>query len=287
MALKHEAYRRAKVLVGRAGFDLTRRHFYSPIPNGVPERVWHERNPMRGITMDLDAQLTWLAERVGPYSSEFQPPIRLTANYTYVYENASFGHGDADTLYAVVRSLKPRRIVELGSGHSSVVIRLALRGNRDEGHDCAYQAYDPYPTDHLAGSDDPLPVVICGSEDLGDDVFGSLGPGDILFVDTTHTVKIGGDVVRIILDGLPLLAPGVFVHIHDVFLPYAYPRAFFTERELYWAEQYMLQAFLAFNASFEPVVGLHALSRDRRAELGRLIPSALAGNPCSFWLRRL
>lgn len=284
MALKQRAFGQAKRLIGRAGFDLTRRHFYSPIPRDIPESTWHSRDPMLGVTMDLDAHLSWLGERVKPYAHEFQPPIDLTPDYTYIYDNESFGHGDADVLYSTIRSLKPRRLVELGSGHSSVVIQLAIGANRGEGHHTDYRVFDPYPTDHLANG---LPVAPVGSEDLGDEVFESLEAGDILFVDTTHTVKIGGDVTRIILGGLPRLAPGVLVHVHDIFLPYSYPRASFTEHEYYWAEQYLLHAFLAFNAEFEPVVALHALARERPEELGALLPSVAVGNPCSFWLQRV
>jgi hypothetical protein len=285
MALKQRAYRQAKSLVGRAGFDLTRRHFYSPIPHEIPEEVWDRRGPLRAVKLDLDGQLAWLKEHVAPTASEFTPPIALSPDYTFVYSNGSFGNGDADVLYGLVRSLKPQRIVELGSGHTSAVIHMALNANHAlDGASTEYVAYDPFPTGILNGA---LPLKPVPAERVPDAVFEQLGDGDVLFVDTTHTVKIASDVVRIVLDALPLLRPGVLVHFHDVFLPYEYPRSFFTEHEFYWAEQYLLQAFLAFNDVFEVKAALHALFRDRSQQLASTIPAvALGGWPGSFWLQR-
>jgi hypothetical protein len=116
--------------------------------------------------------------------------------------------------------------------------------------------------------------------------FEALGEHDVLFVDTTHTVKLGSDVNRIILDVLPELAPGVLVHFHDVFLPYEYPRTF-LERRLYWNEQYLLQAFLAQNPAWEIVLPLHALVRERPEPLSTLVASFHPGSgPSAFWIRR-
>lgn len=243
---------------------------------------------MRGITMDLDAQLGWVTDHVSPSSAEFVPPVQICPGYMFRYANGSFGHGDADVLYGLIRSQKPKRIVELGSGHTSVIIRQALQRNAEEGTSTLYSVFDPYPTDHLAGTPMAFKAKPLAAERLPDDVFEQLEAGDILFVDTTHTVKIGGDVVRIVLESLPLLAPGVLVHFHDVFLPYSYPRAFFEEHEYYWAEQYLVQAFLAYNSDFEVMAGLQALARERSAEFAALVPSmTLPGaNPGSFWIRR-
>lgn len=284
--LKRDAYRMAKRVFARVGFDLTRRHFYSPIPQTLPAD-WDTPRPMRGIRMDLDEQLRWLERSVAPTAHEFIPPVRVAGDYNFVYENGAFGHGDADVLYGVIRNLQPARIVELGSGHSSVVIRLALERNQADGKGCDYRVFDPYPTDHLVGTGaaalnaEPIPA-----EQVPDSVFEELRSGDVLFVDTTHTVKIGNDVLRIVLDALPLLAKGVIVHFHDIFLPYEYPSSFFVDHEFYWAEQYLLQAFLAFNPDFELCACLHALARQRKTELATICPAAAGGNPASLWLRR-
>jgi hypothetical protein len=99
-------------------------------------------------------------------------------------------------------------------------------------------------------------------------------------------VKIGGDVNYLFLEALPALAPGVIVHVHDIFLPWEYPRPWVQEMELYWAEQYLLQAFLAYNPRFEVLLAAHHLSRAEPARLGGVIPSFGPGvAPGAFWLR--
>lgn len=284
---KWRAYSTVKRAFSVGGFNLTRKHFYSPIPDRLPEEVWNVRSPLHGIHMDLDEQLRWIERHVTDFLEEFRPPIPMVGGYTFEYENGFLGQGDADVLYGAVRSYKPRRFVELGSGHTSAVIQHALARNAVEGASCDYRIYDPFPTDYLGTPLATHSVRAVPAENLADSVFSELRAGDVLFVDTTHTVRLGGDVNRIVLDGLPLVVPGVVVHFHDIFLPYHYPRAFFEEHEHHWAEQYLLQAFLAFNEDFEVLAGLHALARDRPVELSRLVPSmGTGGNPASFWLRR-
>jgi hypothetical protein len=123
------------------------------------------------------------------------------------------------------------------------------------------------------------------AEQLPDSVFGQLDGGDVLFVDTTHTVRIGGDVVRIVLEALPLLKPGVLVHFHDIPMPYEYARGL-IDRGFFWAEQYLLQAFLAYNREFQVRAGLRALFMERREAFATVVPSILDGEPVSLWLER-
>jgi hypothetical protein len=124
------------------------------------------------------------------------------------------------------------------------------------------------------------------AQEVAEEVFTALRDGDILFVDTTHTVKIGSDVNRIILRILPLLAPGVIVHFHDICLPYEYPRYLLEDYALYWAEQYLLQAFLSMNPSFEVLYSTDALCRDRRPEAEAVGLAGPSESGSSFWIRR-
>jgi hypothetical protein len=126
------------------------------------------------------------------------------------------------------------------------------------------------------------------AQELAFDRFLELRDGDVLFVDTTHTVKLGSEVNRIVLDVLPRLAPGVAIHFHDIFLPYEYPRAF-VAGGAYLTEQYLLHAYLCENQSYDIGLALHALARDRKSELGRLLNlgSDQGLGPSAFWIRRL
>jgi hypothetical protein len=119
-------------------------------------------------------------------------------------------------------------------------------------------------------------------------VFRELGPQDVLFVDTTHTVKTGGDVNRIVLDVLPALAPGVVVHFHDIWLPYEYHRALTETLGANWSEQYLLQALLSGNPGFAVLLGNAALARDRRSAVQAAFPDWDPENeyPSAFWIRR-
>jgi hypothetical protein len=191
MSLKRQTLNAARRPLQRLGFDLTRRTFYSPIPHDLPDTIWGRRDPLRGIHFDLNEQLDWVTAQVAPYAGEFCPPISLPG-YVFRYANASFGHGDADVLYGAIRSRKPPRIVELGSGNSSVVIRLALQRNLDEDASCDYQAYDPYPNDLLASGPMAMSIHPVAAQQLDEQTVTSLTAGDILFVDTTHTVRTGG-----------------------------------------------------------------------------------------------
>jgi hypothetical protein len=278
-----KAYSLLRRAAERAGFQLVLKTYYSPIPDlaTLPAGIWDEADPMRGIEFDLDAQLARL-DALRALIAEF-----ADAHRAYERANASYPPPDARLLYAMVRDLEPATIVELGSGQTSRVIASACVANAADGVESRFHAFDPFPI----GVDERLPGISSlqrtPAQDVPEEVFSALRAGDILFVDTTHTVKIGSDVNRIILRILPLLAEGVVVHFHDICLPYEYSRYLFEDYALYWGEQYLLQAFLAMNPSFEVMFATDALCRDRRAAVEQI---GLAAGPSesgsSFWIRR-
>jgi hypothetical protein len=187
----------------------------------------------------------------------------------------------------MIRAGRPRRVVELGSGYSTLLIALACARNADDGTATAHEVFDPFPRPHILG--DALAASVLtplSATDVPLEVFATLESGDILFVDTTHTVKLGGDVNHLILDVLPILRSGVIVHFHDIFLPWEYPRQWFEEMHWYWAEQYLLQAFLSMNPSFEVLFATDALCRDRRSEVADVGLAAAGESGSSFWIRR-
>ena len=107
-----------------------------------------------------------------------------------------------------------------------------------------------------------------------------------MFIDSSHTVRFGGDVVHLLCEVVPRLAPGVLVHVHDIYLPYPYPRAWYEQFHWYWAEQYLLQALLAGNRQLEILAAAYALWRERPDGLTRLMPMIDRRHPpVSFWLQ--
>jgi hypothetical protein len=207
----------------------------------------------------------------------------------FFLDNLGYESVDAELLYAMVRAGKPRRLIELGSGYTTLLIAAACRRNAEQGRPTEHVAYDPFPRPHILGDPVPAPTRFeaVGATEIPLDTFRALEAGDILFVDTTHTVKLGSDVNYVVLDVLPALAPGVIVHFHDVFLPWEYPRVWFEEMHYYWAEQYLLQAFLAFNDAFEVLLPAQALAREHPARLAAVVPSFASGvSPAALWMVR-
>ena len=233
----------------------------------IPDAVWERRSELHGIRFDLDAQAALLRE-LAPLGAEL-------AATGYEFANNFYEHVDAEVAYAMVRRLRPARVVELGSGFSTLALRAAL------GDDGVYEGYDPYTRHDFV---DKVPA-----QEVPGEVFARLAAGDVLFVDTTHLVKTGGDVNRIVLDVLPTLAPGVDVHFHDIWLPYEYHRDLVATLGANWSEQYLLQAFLSGNAEWEVLLGNAALARDRRDVVASLFPGwdPEREYPSAFWIRRV
>ena len=274
----------------RAGYDLLRRHYYSPIPDleSLPREVWEQESEMPGVRFDPADGLKFVEAELRQYAGEYSPPMHATGDPRDFYlDNGLYESGDAELLYAMIRRYSPGRVLELGSGMSTLVIADARADNgRADPRD--HVICDPFPQERLRavlGRIGDLRALPATEVPLSE--FQRLEAGDLLFVDTTHTVKIGGEVNRIILELLPLLAPGVIIHVHDIYLPFEYPREYLEERNFFWAEQYLLQAFLEFNERFEILFGVHALARKFPQQLDAMLPSGAAGpHPSAFWLRR-
>ncbi len=274
----------------RLGFDLEVRTFYSPIPDlsMLGDDVFSHRSSLPGIELDLDSQLAYIERELGEFVGEFSPPRSPTADRTeFFLDNGLFQSGDAELLYAVIRRHRPRTVLELGAGFSTLVAAAAVRANRAHGHETRLISCDPYASRQTAATVDGLAELrSVAAERIDEAEFGALGDGDVLFIDSSHTVRVGGDVVHLLCEVVPRLAPGVLVHVHDVYLPYQYPREWFEQLHWYWAEQYLLQALLVDNPRLQVLIAAHALWRERRDGLTHLIPTiGTRHSPLSFWIR--
>jgi len=276
------------------GYELVRKHYYSPIPDlrALNRDVFTRKSALAGVSIDPADGLAFLQRELAPFLNEYRPPVVASSDpRRYYLDNGFYGTVDAEVLYAMVRRFRPNRVLELGSGLSTLVIADARARNHQE-ETAGHVVCDPYPRAELVSALAQVAELRATSAvDLPETEFAQLRSGDLLFVDTTHTVKIGGDVNRILLDIVPTLAPGVLIHIHDIYLPWEYPREFLVERRFFWAEQYLLQAFLAFNDQFETLIGTHALARRYPTEISSLVPSFEPVNrsttpPSAFWMRR-
>jgi hypothetical protein len=254
-------------LARRLGYHLVPATPYSPVPEGLADDVFERASPMPGVDFDVDAQLRFLERELAPFLSE------LLSTPT---ANPFYGPGDAEVAYAMMRWLRPRRVVEIGSGYSTRFLQEALERNGDG---AAHVVVDPF----AGGLPPGVELRRTSAADVDEDL---LKGADLLFIDSTHVLKAGGEVNRLLLETLPALVPGVIVHVHDVFLPYEYPRAI-HEQGAYWQEQYALHALLVCSDAFEVLAGLHALYRQRRERFAQLVNLGdRPALPSAIWLRR-
>jgi hypothetical protein len=294
----------------RLGINLTPNHFYWPVPDvgELEHREWPIYATPPGCNFRMREQLDLSREFGCRYVPELQWNAEPTAD-GYHYHNGYFESCDAEVAYCMVRHWKPRRIIEIGSGYSTRVMAQALKTNfEQDGVAGELITVDPYP-ERLPkdGLGDVVTVLPEHVQRLDLSLFELLGPDDILFIDSSHVVSVGSDVVREYLQILPQLRAGVLVHVHDIFLPSDYPRSAVIDNLWFWSEQYLLQAFLSFNRDFEVLWSASAmqLSHARTLELcfpnwknsyaempfakRRFIPTPDGSRvwPSSFWMRRL
>ena len=188
--------------------------------------------------------------------------------------NVYFPPPDAEALYLVAQIHRPRRWIEIGSGNST---RVARRAILDGGLDTKIISIDPEPRVEVAAFADE--VHRTRLEEYRGDALAQIAAGDVLFIDSSHAVAPGNDVARLFLGLLPALPPGVIVHVHDIFLPYEYPREWIADHG--WNEQYLLHALLSGGRHRILWPGYH-LQRDR-PDLVEKLPFLARGRAQSFW----
>ncbi len=280
----------------RIGVHVTRVGFASPIPDTrdiAARRVWSARSDLHGVDLRETAQIALLRHFHDQYAGEYGDLDGATGpgGTTFRMLNGYYETVDAETLYCFVRDRKPARVIEIGCGNSTVLIARALARNAAEGHAAEYTAVDPFPRPFLhALLTERDRLLAQPVQEVPLETFATLGPGDILFIDSSHVVKTGSDVCYEFLEILPRLRQGVAVHIHDIFLPDEYPRRWLMDAHYFWNEQYLLQAFLAFNSSFRVLWAGRFMHIQHPALLRTAFPSYAehAGDsfPASFWIER-
>lgn len=255
-------------------------HYHEPLVRPSTNGL-RPRRELPAIDFRLDAQLELL--RVLRYGDELEAiPDEFLDRRTPFYRNLAFPPGDAEILYGLVRHFAPQRIVEVGSGESTKFAARALRAN-GRGELLCIEPYE-HPEFEGVGFDVDRRKV----EDVEPERFSQLAAGDILFVDSSHVARAGGDVVHLFTAVLPALASGVIVHVHDIFTPRDYPPEW-LRRRWFWDEQYVLEAMLAASDRYEILLALNLLYHEHRAELDAACPVLARGQdprePGSFWLR--
>jgi hypothetical protein len=266
-------------------------HFYSPIANPAEVyaregAIWQRRDTMPGIDMNVEAQRA-LLRQLAPYTADIAYPVEPTLDPSvYHYNNDQFPCLDAEFLYAALCHFKPKRMIEVGSGFSSLITADVNR--RILGNQLEFTCIEPYPRRFLIDGVGGITRLLCKKvQDVDLALYDSLEAGDILFIDSSHVSKVGSDVNHLFFEVLPRLKPGVMVHVHDISLPDEYPRVWVYQGRN-WNEQYLLRAFLQHNSEWE-IVWMASFMATRYAEEVQQVfprfPRLGAGG--SFWLRKV
>jgi hypothetical protein len=238
------------------------------------------------IIIDTEAQLKQLFALSNSLELEqLLINIGKDANFFYVH-NPNFGAGDAELYYLLIRNKKPKRVIEIGSGYSTQLSLLAIEKNKAEGAACELTCIEPYEMpflDSLHG----LTVIRKQVETISVDFFKTLEVNDILFIDSSHIIRPGNDLLFIYFQILPILKKGVLIHIHDIFTPRHYPQEWLTKKMRFWNEQYLLEAFLYNNSEFKILFALnHLVKTDYSAAKKILIQLKTDSEPSSWWMER-
>ena len=266
-------------------------HFHSPVVNPAEAAPYlareHRRRPeeLPGIALDLP-QMRGLWLRHVRFNRDWPLPPHAMPGHRYGHQDGPFPAGDAIALRIVMHEYRPRRIIEIGSGHSTAcMLDIADHLGLDP---LAITCIDPDPIrlHTLLTAPDRARLTIRAEpiQQVDPDIVDTLEPGDILFIDSTHVLKTGSDVHYELFYLLPRLRPGVLVHIHDIHYPFEYPRAWVLEDNHSWNEAYALRALLMHQQRWQILYWGSALARLHGAEMQSQLPVATTNPGGSIWL---
>ncbi|HEX3894066.1 MAG TPA: class I SAM-dependent methyltransferase [Terracidiphilus sp.] len=292
------------------GVSVTPLHFYFPVPNikSLAGKQWSAPRRCGEFDYRLEEQIERLHREILPFADEWTFAEReVDDRHAFHVNNGFFERVDAEVTHSLIRHRRPRRVIEIGSGHSTLVLAAAMRKNAAEGVEGEFTSIEPHPRgflkDGLAGLTHLIEARV---QDVPLETFRQLEAGDVLFIDSSHVVAMDSDVLYEMLRILPMLTPGVLIHFHDIFAPLDYPEKFVKRNLCFWGEQYMLEAFLSFNRAFKVVWAASAMQQWHAEVLREAFPAwegsfsrmptalrvfapTLDGKnvwPCSFWVER-
>jgi hypothetical protein len=295
---------------GGLGVSVTPSHFYFPVPDlkSFKGKDWSACRPCAAFDLRLDEQIDRLETELMPFAREWTfPEASAGVSHEFHFNNGFFERIDAEVAYSFVRRHRPKRVIEVGSGNTTLVLAAALRKNAAEGYPGDLISIEPHPAGFLKeGVPGLTEIIVQQVQQVPMQLFRTLGANDMLFIDSSHVVSMDSDVLYECLRILAELAPGVIVHFHDIFTPLDYPEKFVMTNLCFWGEQYLLEAFLSFNSAYKVLWSSSAMQQFHPEVLKRgfagwegsfarmparlkvFAPSLDGKNvwPCSFWIER-
>jgi predicted O-methyltransferase YrrM len=252
-------------------FPLTN-HYYEPLFDfrHLKKNLYEDRN-LPGINFNLNKQLNNLSKFV--YANELKE-LNLTKkspNYNFNIKNKFFENGDAEIYYQLIRHIKPRNILEIGSGQSTLIALEAIKKNKNiDKINTKITCVEPYENIWLNRLD--IKILRKKIEDIDKNYYLKLKSGDILFIDSSHMIKPQGDVLKIFFEIIPKLKKGVIIHIHDIFTPKDYPKKWLITENKFWNEQYLVEALMMNKNKYEIYLMLNYLKNNAYKELKKKCP---------------
>ena len=223
-------------------------------------------------------------EDISVYAEEFSPPLNGDKDSPegFFWNNTAFSYSDAMSYYCVLRHIKPSHVLEIGSGFSTLIANEALTKT---GYG-KLTLIEPYPKDFLRDLDAVDRIIESFVQDIPIAELVQLVEGsEVWFIDSTHTVKIGSDCLYIYLKIMPKIKNDIFVHTHDVYLPYGFPKHLALEKQIYWTEQYLLYAYMLDNPKIEVLYGSVFATKTLPDELKNLMGGKYPHGGGSMWYK--
>ncbi len=260
----------------RFGVNITPNHFYSEIADMrhlLEHDYWRKPYSMHGVLgTDIDAQAHFVQQCCEPF-------LDLMNNadlYTQACQrNGEPGYGPVEGLflYAYLRRHQPRKIVQVGCGVTTALVLEAIRDETD--YEPEIVCIEPYPTDFLKqlAASDAITLIPDMAQSVPIDQLVDVGSDGMLFVDSTHSLRVGSEVIRLISEVLPRLPVGARVHFHDIPFPYDFTPKILNEDLFIFREPVLLHGFLVNNSGYKIEASLAMLHHQAPEKLIHSIPA--------------
>lgn len=279
----------------KLGIHILKPDPFNPIPDTryLKDDLWSKDSELSGVDFNEQQQIELLSLFQNQFKKEYEAFEKTHSAKPYIYHinNGMFESVDGEILYCMIRNFKPKRILEVGSPNAAFLCVQAISKNKedDEKYSCELVAIEPNSNEIMKAGFPGLSKLISEPiQNVPESEFTKLEENDIFFIDSNHVVRIGSDTTHEYLNIIPRLKKGVIIHVHDVFLPAEYPKWVLGLRR-FWNEQYLLQAFLAFNSSFKVLWAASFMHLKHSDMLEAAFSSYKKTQrwPGSFWMQKI
>ena len=258
----------SKNILNTIGIFPITNNFYEPKFDFSKLKKFSKNRNLPGIDLNLTQQITNLSKLT--YTKELiKLKLKSNSQYGFNLRNSFFERGDAEIYYQIIRYFKPKNILEIGSGYSTLIALEAIKKNEEEGIKSKITCIEPYRNKWLESLN--IKVLRKKVEDV-EKIYFKLKSGDILFIDSSHIIKPQGDILKIYLEILPRLKKGVIVHIHDIFTPKDYPEDWIVRQNKFWNEQYLVEIIMMNRERYEIYLMLNYLKNNAYYKLKKICP---------------